>query len=120
MSWLFKLGFGPAIDKIDASEAHLAQCAGELFIIDVRDPDEWAKTGVPQGGHRLSVSDKNFTETVKSLLKGHETVPVALSCESGFRSSKAGKALHKVGVTNLKIVDGGLQLWLAAGLPVEK
>lgn len=119
MSLLAKLGFGPLIDKIGPTEAHQGQCQGDLILIDVRDPDEWNQTGTPQGAHRISMSDDGFLEAVDGLLKSTGTSTIALSCRSGVRSGTAGKMLHKAGITNLRIVDGGVQRWLAEGLPVD-
>lgn len=46
--------------------------------------------------------------------------PVFLLCRSGARAAQAASALHALGVKDIRIVDGGLNAWTAAGKPVVR
>ncbi len=45
--------------------------------------------------------------------------PVYVICNSGNRSRTASDTLIRLGFTEVYNVDGGIQAWLKAGLPVE-
>lgn len=46
--------------------------------------------------------------------------PVYLLCRSGRRATQAAERLARTGFRDLWVVDGGLQAWAAAGLPIER
>ena len=113
------LGLGPKIEKsspLDTAESHRA---GNLIIIDIRDPDEWIAIGTPQGSHRISMTDSDFVEAVARLLTIHPNVVTAISCQTGMRSRMAIKRLRKSIPRELKILRGGIEGWMAAGLPFD-
>ena len=113
------LGLGPAIEKsspLDTAESHRA---GSLIIIDIRDPDEWTATGTPQGSHRISMTDSDFVETVERLLTTHPNAVTAIGCQTGMRSRTAIKRLRKSIPREFKILQGGIEGWIAAGLPLD-
>jgi rhodanese-related sulfurtransferase len=43
-----------------------------------------------------------------------------LICREGYRSSLAAAQLRELGFTRATDVIGGVEAWLAAGLPVEQ
>lgn len=45
---------------------------------------------------------------------------VYLLCRSGKRAAQAAERLIGKGFTDVRVIEGGLQAWAAAGLPVEK
>ena len=45
--------------------------------------------------------------------------PVVLVCRSGSRAKKAEEALRGAGMPQLHLLDGGVNGWIAAGLPVQ-
>ena len=42
-------------DVLTAPQAHAAATAGDITLIDIRRPDEWAKTGSGEGAHRVDL-----------------------------------------------------------------
>ena len=121
-------GAGSVID----SEAALAGVqAGDMTLIDVRSPQEWRETGVPQGAKTVTIHDPNgmagFVAAATRAMKGKKDQPVALICARGWRSFRAANALRDAGFTNImnvregmlgNIVDG--PGWLDRNLPVER
>lgn len=93
------------------TEAASAQREGAV-LLDVREPDEWEAGHAPGAVHlplgRLAEAP--------DLLDGK---PVFAICRSGRRSGEAAKALTAAGI-EARNVDGGMQAWSSAGLPVVR
>ncbi|MCV9940025.1 rhodanese-like domain-containing protein [Boseaceae bacterium BT-24-1] len=113
-----------ALPSLSVSEAHDATKAGKLVLVDIRTPEEWTDTGVPQGAIKLDMTGSAFEVRLAALKLDHPGKPIALICRTGNRTSTLQKKLAGRGWTNLVDVRGGLlgnpkdKGWLAEGLPV--
>lgn len=98
-------------DRIEPAEAHRRVQAG-ASLIDVREIAEFEQARVP-GAVLIPLSE--FAQRYTELPQENEVV---LMCAAGVRSAQAAQfaAQHGYQVTNL---EGGIQAWNAAGLPVE-
>jgi len=96
--------------EINASEVVAKRNAG-AFILDVRQPDEWADYHVP--GSTLIPLDQ-LEARVREVPKDREIVVV---CRSGNRSATGRDILKKAGYTQVTSLAGGLSQWKAAGNP---
>ena len=111
---------------LSATEAHMAANAGSITLIDIRRPDEWARTGTGVGANPINMLDRDFIEQLTALVDGDTTVPVALICARGVRSRKMGARLTQAGFTNILDVPEGMlgsgagPGWIKRGLPVTK
>ena len=102
---------GASLDTLGATR--LINDTGAL-IVDVRSPAEYAAGHLPNAKNiPLSDIDKRASE-----LPGGK--PVIICCASGMRSARAAAALRKAGRTDVFNLDGGVQAWQQAGLPVAK
>ncbi len=54
------------------------------------------------------------------LLAGAKALPVVVTCRSGQASADAAKRLKKAGFTQVHWLDGGVQAWQQADLPLVK
>lgn len=105
-------------------EAFEAAAAGDIILIDIRRPDEWAKTGSPQGGHRVDLRDDDFADRLAALADGNKDAPIALICARGVRSARTSNILVEAGFTNIIDVPEGMlgsnagPGWLNRGLPL--
>jgi rhodanese-related sulfurtransferase len=112
--------------NITPAEAHAAQKAGEVILIDIRRPDEWAATGVPEGAVLLQMEDPMFLAKLSQLTGGDRTRPIALFCRTASRTRTVQAALLQNGWTRVMNVEGGMignqndAGWARAGLPVAK
>ena len=84
-------------------------------IVDVREPEEWAETGVPQGAVLIPLAEVE-SRAPAELDAGS---PVYVICRSGNRSRTGSDILVGLGFTEVYNVDGGVTAWLDAGLPSE-
>lgn len=83
-------------------------------VLDIRTSAEYA------GGHLPNARNIPLAELEKRVgeIKGNK--PVLICCASGARSGRALAVLEKAGRTEVYNLDGGLQAWSQAGLPVVK
>lgn len=86
------------------------------FIVDVREPAELEANGFIAGSINIPIRD---------LLKNLDKLPakdqkIVITCASGHRGSLGMMALRLLGYTDVVNVNGGLNAWIKAELPVEK
>ncbi len=93
-------------------EARIA--AGGIEVLDVREPDEFAE------GH-LSGSRNVPLGVLRADPKGKlPKDSVLLVCAKGVRSEKAAQLAEENGVAEVFHLEGGLDAWRKAGLPLEE
>ncbi len=116
----------PALGEGDLTvrEAYNAAAAGDIVLIDIRRPDEWARTGVGKGAVPLDMRDADFLDRVHALLDGDRSRPVAVICAAGVRSHRMSGRMADAGFSAVIDVPEGMEGssagsgWVAAGLPV--
>lgn len=82
-------------------------------LVDVREPDEHARARIP-GARSLPLSRLEEAELI-----AQEQKPVLFHCHSGARTAAhADRLSTKAGLCEAYILDGGLDAWKQAGLPV--
>jgi rhodanese-related sulfurtransferase len=87
---------------------------GTPFLVDVREPAEIEKDGFLEGAISIPV---------RSLLKNLDKLPgldqpIVIYCASGHRGGLALAALKAIGYTQARNLNGGLNAWKKAELPV--
>ena len=106
------------------SPQQLQAAQGELIVIDVREPGEFAEGHVP-GAINLPRGVLEFKIEAHPAL-ACETSPaladrerrIALYCLTGGRSALATDSLQRMGFSQLVSLEGGFTAWKDAGLPV--
>jgi rhodanese-related sulfurtransferase len=78
-------------------------------LVDIRNPDEFARARVPGAGNRR----------VDSLTRVHGEAPVIFLCRSGMRTAANADRLAACCGEGY-MLEGGLEGWRQAGLPVEE
>ena len=102
---------------VPAAEAHkLATENPSVRFLDVRTPGEFESEHI-RGAYNvpLDTLGKHAAELSSSL-----SDPVMLVCQSGQRARQADATLRRAGMANLHVLEGGVNAWLAAGLPTVK
>jgi rhodanese-related sulfurtransferase len=86
-----------------------SQVDENAFVLDVREPDEWAAGHAP-GAHHIPMM-----EVPARLAEVPEDADVVVVCRSGGRSGQVVGYLMNHGWDNLRNLDGGMRAWAAAG-----
>lgn len=98
----------------------------DLLIIDVRDAADIAQTGTIPGAVNLSLgaltylADNAVPEDWRDPRLADRARPIVTTCILGPLGAVGAKLLHDMGFSNVQILEGGVQAWVAAGLPVSK
>lgn len=109
---------------LDAEAAYRMAAAGDVILVDIRRPDEWAATGRPAGSVGLDMRGDSFADDLERLAGGRDA-PVALICARGVRSARLANRLAEQGFGNVVDVPEGMlgspagPGWLARGLPLD-
>ena len=131
--WSWPVLASPAnAEVLTPAAAEARAVAGQLTIIDVRLPQEWAATGLPAGAVGISLQDPKtlgaragFVDDVLHALREHRDAPLAVICAAGTRSAVAAELLAKSGFTKVYDISEGVSGgphgpgWLQRHLPTE-
>lgn len=104
------------MNNITPKEAYKIIESGEVKVIDVRTPDEFAG-GHIVGAQNIDIYGSRFLEIIRELPNDETYIVV---CRSGGRSSQACSHMNEAGLTGLVNLAGGMTAWESAGLPIEK
>jgi rhodanese-related sulfurtransferase len=86
----------------------------QIVLIDVREPDEFARGKIP-GAYTIP----------RGVLEGQvdgrlpREATVVLYCGGGARSALACKSLAEMGYDKVENLQGGWTAWMKSGLPIE-
>ncbi|MFE6067904.1 rhodanese-like domain-containing protein [Streptomyces sp. NPDC056525] len=85
-------------------------------LLDVRTPGEFRTVHIP-GSYNVPL---DTLREHRGELLSHLDEDVVLVCRSGARAAQAEQALAGAGLPNLRVLDGGVNAWEAAGAPVNR
>ena len=86
------------------------------MIVDLRDSDEF------RAGHiagSINIPASQALERIAELEK-YKDKPIILTCDMGAKASHLGRQLRGKGFVELYRIQGGLNAWRGASLPVVK
>ena len=97
-------------------EELVATPPADLVVLDIRTPEEFA------GGHLAgAINIDYYADDFESQLRQLDLeVPYVMYCNSGNRSSNALPVMDSIGFDEVYELDGGIQAWFGAGLPIEQ
>ena len=103
-------------NALNSTQATLLINREDAQVIDVREPDEYVAGHLPES--------RNFPlgrlgERAGELDKLKDS-PILVVCQTGARSASACTQLAKLGFTKTHNLDGGINAWRSAGLPLKK
>jgi rhodanese-related sulfurtransferase len=88
------------------------QVPADAYMLDVREPDEWAAGHAPDAVH-LPLMD--IPARLEEVPRDGDVIVV---CRMGGRSAQAVMYLMQNGYDNVVNLDGGMRDWAAAGKPM--
>jgi rhodanese-related sulfurtransferase len=108
---------GPApVKHVDAKNAQKLLSQTNLVILDIRTPEEFKSFHIA-GATNIDFHGSNFEQCISSLDKSKTYL---VHCASGGRSTRSLKFFQKHDFQSIYHLDGGINGWENAGLPVEK
>src|SRR5437660_4304001 len=99
--------------RLSPKEASDRVASGELKIVDVREQWEYARDHIP---------DATLTPLGQIIAKPQDVIKsdnLVFVCEVGQRSAVAAEMAAALGMQHVFNLEGGMQAWRTAGLPVE-
>jgi len=102
--------------SVSPSEAVLLINRNQGVVLDVREDAEFAAGHINDARH---IPLAKLEDRLAELQKFREK-PVIVHCQSGVRSSKAAATLRKHEFTQVYELDGGVNAWTQAKLPLVK
>lgn len=100
--------------SIDVATAYSVRDNPQVFMLDVREPDEYA------AGHIPGITLIPMGEVAQRLGEIPTDQQVIVTCRSGNRSGQIVDFLRSQGFTNVHNMEGGIVAWEEAGYPVEQ
>lgn len=85
-------------------------------ILDVRTPAEFETAHIP-GAYNVPL---DLLREHRAELLAHLDEDVVLVCRSGARAAQADQTLAQAGLSNLKVLGGGMISWQASQAPVNQ
>ena len=96
------------------NELPVAQVAHEKpFVVDVRDPEEYAKGFIPGA---INIPLRLLANSLEALPPLDRSIAVV--CNTGYGAAVGMAVLRLIGYNDVKAVAGGMRAWRGAGLPV--
>ncbi|MEY2631683.1 MAG: hypothetical protein RIR00_337 [Pseudomonadota bacterium] len=86
----------------------------DAIVIDVRELAEFVKGHLPDA---RNIPLSKLADKVADLGKDK---PLLVCCASGVRSRKASEDLRKLGFDKVYNLEGGVDAWVGAGMPIKK
>ena len=109
----FKKGAG-GVPNLSTAEAINLINRSHALVLDVRNEAEFA------GGHIVDAKHIPLDKLAERLneLNKYKDKPILVNCQRGMRSAKACDVLRNAEFKQIHNLQGGLDAWLAAKLPV--
>jgi rhodanese-related sulfurtransferase len=104
----------PAVEDLSVEEVKAGMDAGEILLVDVREPDELALERIPG---TVDMPLKSFDPAALPDPAGRRLV---FSCRSGNRSITASLLAQQAGLPYDAHMAGGIKAWKAAGFETER
>lgn len=99
------------ITEVDTAEAAARIAAGNVVVLDVREPDEFEQGALPAVIH---IPRGHLEAQVETRIVD-KSVPVVVYCAGGVRSAFAAKTLQDLGYTDVVSMAGGFGKWKDEG-----
>lgn len=115
-----------AVPGISAAEAQeVLKCDPNALLIDVRDAADIQADGHIEGAVPISAgmlpvrADTEMPESWRDARLADRSRPVITHCVLGPLGAISAKTLHDMGFTNVRYIEGGIEGWRQAGLPIQ-
>lgn len=102
------------LHKLSPQEVQARLAAGRAVLVDIREADEFARAHVP------GAKSQPLSQFEQAHLAVAPDADVIFTCRTGMRTQGACDRLAARVEGDAFVLDGGLDAWARAGLPVEE
>jgi rhodanese-related sulfurtransferase len=119
-------GAQSALPSVSVKEAHERAKSGKSILVDIRRPEEWKDTGVPEGAVMLDMTAPTFLAKLSALKLDHPGKTIEIICRTANRTQRVQEILFQRGWREIVNVRGGIlgnpgnPGWLAEALPIAR
>jgi rhodanese-related sulfurtransferase len=115
----------PEISRMTAKElVRLLKKKADIVILDTQPPDGYEMWHIPSAINiaYISTADPMDRQLMLMALPSDKQIVIYCLCEEGADSAQMALELKQLGYSeqNIKVLEGGLVLWDAAGHPMVK
>lgn len=124
-NWFNIFASADVVGALSVADAFAQAEAGQVYLIDIRRPDEWDRTGVAAPAIPLDMRRDDFETVLQAIFDEKGARPVALICARGVRSDRMNTRLQDAGFGNIIDVPEGMlgsgagPGYIAEGLPLR-
>lgn len=86
-------------------------------VVDIRKQNEFNKGHITDA---INLPMEKITSGQFGALEKHKQTPIVVVCNAGMSAKAAAKTLSKAGFEKVTVLQGGMQTWLSANLPIVK
>lgn len=112
--------------RLSPEETYSALQAGEAVLLDIRPYEQQVRDGLIPGAVLINTNvfeyrcDPSSPDDYRepTILPDEYSQQLVVICNQGYKSSLQAANLVRMGLHNATDVEGGMEAWLAAGLPV--
>lgn len=101
------------LHPLSPEDANARLAAGKAVLVDIREPDEFARS------HAKGAQSQPLSQWERAHLTIDPDADVIFTCRSGMRTAGACDRLAARVAGDTYVLEGGLDAWARAGLPVE-
>ena len=112
---MFKKSAG-GVPNLSPAESVTLINRSNAFVLDVRDEPDFLSGHIAEAKH---IPLTNLAQRIGELKK-FQNKPILVNCQSGVRSVKACDLLREAEFTQVHNLQGGLNAWADAKLPIVK
>ena len=114
------------VEGISAEETqHRMEKDSQALIVDVRDASDVPSTGLAARGQNISLgllpnkADVDLPAEWTDAGLQDRSRQIIVTCQLGMNAARGAKLLKDMEFTNVSYMDGGIEAWKTAGLPMD-
>ena len=105
------------VKAVSPTELTLKVTRENAVLLDIRSEDDFRKGHITDA---RNVKQEQIANLQLSGLEKQKDTPIIVVCQMGVSAQKAAATLSKQGFTQVSVLQGGMNAWTGASLPVVK
>ncbi|MBU2916909.1 MAG: rhodanese-related sulfurtransferase [Psychrosphaera sp.] len=115
MSWLS--GATSSVKSISSHDLTMLVNRSNGHVVDIRSVADFNKGRITDS---VNLPMDKITSGQFGALENKKADPIVVVCNAGMTAKSAAKLMHKAGFEQVSVLQGGIQSWISASLPVVK